>query len=73
MKGVLNIHEGVTIARPNGPLPGNVKTLAVSSSGYPCIMCYDENESLGRIVIDTGYTKLYKEFYRVTAGTGIYF
>jgi hypothetical protein len=56
---VLNIHEGVTIARPkSNQLPKNVKTIARSSSNQPCIMCYDDFKN-GRVVVDTGYTKLY--------------
>ena len=61
--GVLNIYEGFTIAKPKTPkLPILVKELARSSSGEPCIMCFDDQDN-GRIVIDTGYTKLFEENY----------
>jgi len=35
-------------------------------------MCYD-NSKYGRVIVDTGYTKLYKEFYRSKAATDRYF
>jgi hypothetical protein len=69
----LNIHEGETIARPKcQKLPNIVKEIARSSSNQPCIMCYDDLKN-GRVVLDTGYTKLYKEYYPNTAGTDRYF
>ena len=71
--GVLHIYEGETIARPKCDiLPKGVKTIARSSSDKPCIMCYDDLRN-GRIVVDTGFTKLYEECYRKTAGTSRYF
>jgi hypothetical protein len=61
--GVLCIHEGETIARPKcDKLPEKVSVIARSSSNQPCIMCYDDFKR-GRVVVDTGYTKLYKENY----------
>ncbi|CDW74655.1 UNKNOWN [Stylonychia lemnae] len=68
---VCSIHEGVTIARPKGMLPPSIKVVAKSSSDEPCIMCYD-NENLGRVVIDTGFTKLFQHNYKETAGTSYY-
>ena len=35
-------------------------------------MCYDDYRN-GRVVVDTGYTKLYEEHYTQTAGTDRYF
>jgi hypothetical protein len=61
--GVRKIHEGETIARPKcEKLPPKVQVIARSSSNQPCIMCYDDLKN-GRVVVDTGYTKLYKENY----------
>ncbi|CDW85859.1 UNKNOWN [Stylonychia lemnae] len=65
------IHEGVTIARPKGVLPPSIQVIAKSSSDKPCIMCYDD-QNFGRVVIDTGFTKLYQQFYKKTAGTSKY-
>jgi hypothetical protein len=71
--GVLKIHEGDTIARPKcNPLPKGVNEIARSSANQPCIMWFDDNKN-GRIVVDTGYTKLFRENYRLTAGTDRYF
>ena len=61
--GVLRIHEGETIARPKcDKLPEKVKVIARSSSNQPCIMCYDDFKT-GRVLVDTGYTKLFKQVY----------
>ena len=71
--GVLHIHEGETIAIPKcNKLPDKVQVIARSSTNQPCIMCYDDYRN-GRVVVDTGYTKLYEEHYTQTAGTDRYF
>jgi hypothetical protein len=71
--GVRFIHEGETIARPKcEKLPDKVQVIARSSSNQPCIMCYDDNKN-GRVVVDTGYTKLFEHCYTYTAGTDRYF
>jgi hypothetical protein len=61
--GVLKIHEGETLAYPKcEKLPPKVEVIARSSTNKPCIMCYDDLKN-GRVVVDTDYTKLYKEYY----------
>ena len=72
MTGVKNLYEGNTISHPNKiPLPSPIKVLATSSANHPNIMYVDETEISGRVVIDCGFTKLYKQLWD-TAGTARY-
>jgi hypothetical protein len=42
---------------------GKLKVAATSSNGNPVICYMDHCESGGRVVVDTGFTKLYPEFW----------
>jgi hypothetical protein len=44
---------------------------AINSNDEPMVLYAEESESHGRIIIDTGYTKLFPEYWD-TAGTNIY-
>jgi hypothetical protein len=58
--GINKLFEGITIAVPS-PATGSsydLKTLATSSHSHPCIL-YREDPHLGRVIVDTGFTKLY--------------
>ena len=68
--GINNLYEGITICRPTAT-PDPIKVLATSSANHPNIMYVDETKTSGRIIIDCGFTKLYKEFWD-TAGTARY-
>ena len=71
-KGVFKLYEGITISHPNiDSLPSPLKVLSTSSSGHPNIMCVEKNINSNRLLIDCGYTKLFKKFWD-TAGTGRY-
>jgi len=60
--GVNYLHEGDTICYPE-PL-GQLKVLATSSNGQPCIACLDREEGKhGRLLVDTGFTKLYSQYW----------
>eukprot|EP01089_Gocevia_fonbrunei_P012088 TRINITY_DN2765_c0_g1_i2.p1 TRINITY_DN2765_c0_g1~~TRINITY_DN2765_c0_g1_i2.p1 ORF type:complete len:377 (+),score=72.13 TRINITY_DN2765_c0_g1_i2:705-1835(+) len=59
--GVNYLHEGVTICYPE-PL-GKLNVLATSSNGKPCIACTERSENGGRIVVDTGFTKLFPAYW----------
>eukprot|EP01106_Pelomyxa_sp_JSP_P014818 TRINITY_DN4855_c0_g1_i1.p1 TRINITY_DN4855_c0_g1~~TRINITY_DN4855_c0_g1_i1.p1 ORF type:complete len:415 (-),score=64.15 TRINITY_DN4855_c0_g1_i1:181-1257(-) len=45
-------------------LVGKLKTLATSSNGWPVISCCESSESGGRVIVDTGYTKLFSSYWR---------
>ncbi|KAL6077099.1 N-acetylmuramoyl-L-alanine amidase [Balamuthia mandrillaris] len=66
------LYEGVTICYPE-PTGKNLKVLATSSDGHPCMLYADypdiENHQ-GRILLDCGFTKLYCHWD--TAGTARY-
>eukprot|EP01112_Ceratiomyxa_fruticulosa_P018350 TRINITY_DN5848_c0_g1_i1.p1 TRINITY_DN5848_c0_g1~~TRINITY_DN5848_c0_g1_i1.p1 ORF type:complete len:507 (-),score=124.58 TRINITY_DN5848_c0_g1_i1:161-1681(-) len=71
--GVVTLYEGVTISYPNALSVLNV--LATSTDGNPCILYGEQGPSklpdnCGRIVVDTGFTKLYYKWD--TAGTARY-
>ncbi|GIF23111.1 uncharacterized protein YegL [Actinoplanes tereljensis] len=67
-QGVNNLYEGITICTIH-PAPG-VTILGQSHDGQQCLGCYeDENR---RIVLDTGFTKLYPDRLHRSAGLGRY-
>jgi hypothetical protein len=68
--GIMNLYEGVTICYPNKK-PDPLKVVGTNSSGHPNVMCLDQDYSHGRMVVDCGFTKLFKEFWD-TAGTARY-
>jgi len=71
--GINNLYEGITICYPNQEC--KLTTLAMSTDGHPCICCCERGMSNisggGRIVVDTGFTKLYRRFW-ATAGQARY-
>lgn len=67
-QGVNNLYEGITICTIR-PTPG-VTILGQSHDGQLCLGCYD-NEGC-RIVLDTGFTKLYADRIHRSAGLGRY-
>jgi len=72
--GLTNLYEGITICHPTST-PNPLKILANSSSGHPAILYVDEEKSpticSGRVIIDCGWTKLFKQFWDTT-GTARY-
>ena len=67
-QGVNNLYEGITICTIH-PATG-VTILGQSHDGQLCLGCYeDENR---RIVLDTGFTKLYADRLHRSAGLGRY-
>ena len=70
MTGINTLYEGITICRPNR-VPFPLKVLATSSSNHPNIIYVDRTNTTGRVIIDCGFTKLFKEFWD-TAGTARY-
>ena len=71
-KGVYKLYEGVTISHPDtDTLPPPLQILSISSANHPNIMCIEANENFSRLLLDCGYTKLYKNLWD-TAGTGRY-
>lgn len=68
--GLNNLHEGLTIARPE-KTHADFKVFAHNSNDEPMILYADENENHGRIIIDTGFTKLFQSYW-TTAGTHQY-
>jgi len=71
--GINNLYEGITICYPGTDSKLNV--LATGSDGKPCILNCETGKSYyeggGRIVIDTGFTKLFREYW-ATAGQARY-
>lgn len=79
-QGIESLYEGVTISYPQQALPPEIKVFGRSSAGRPNIMYVDERPgkdsqgnpvTLGRIVIDCGFTKLFKDCWD-SAGTARY-
>ena len=68
--GLNNIHEGYTIAHPVNT-HADFKEFARNSNDEPLVLFAEENENHGRIIIDTGFTKLF-EAYWANAGTHQY-
>lgn len=67
-QGVNNLYEGITICTID-PVLG-VTILGMSHDGQRCIGCFEQNGQ--RVVLDTGFTKLYKGYYQKSAGLGRY-
>jgi len=71
--GINNLYEGVTICYPAQDSKLNV--LATGSDGKPCILNCEVGKSNyengGRVVVDTGFTKLFVEYW-ATAGQARY-
>jgi len=70
--GINQLYEGHTIAVPK-PVKGSaydLKVMATSSDNNPCILYRDGEKNAGRIIVDTGFTKLYLQW--TTAGQSRY-
>ena len=57
-----NLHEGITICHPEKIHP-DFKVIAHNSNNEPLVLIAEENENHGRIILDTGFTKLYNEYW----------
>ncbi|KAL6063483.1 CAZy families GT2 protein (Fragment), variant 3 [Balamuthia mandrillaris] len=66
--GLETLYEGCTICYPEAM--GKLVSLATSFDRHPALMYYKGEERKGRIVVDTGFTKLWTEWDR--AGTHRY-
>eukprot|EP01112_Ceratiomyxa_fruticulosa_P012216 TRINITY_DN3375_c0_g1_i10.p1 TRINITY_DN3375_c0_g1~~TRINITY_DN3375_c0_g1_i10.p1 ORF type:complete len:517 (+),score=118.81 TRINITY_DN3375_c0_g1_i10:274-1824(+) len=76
--GVVNLCEGYTICHPTNERDlGPFEVLGTGTDGHPCLLYAEQVPSgklppnCGRIVIDTGFTKLY-HMWEKTAGTSRY-
>lgn len=67
--GVNSLYEGITICTI-APAQ-HLTLLAQSHDGQMCMACYEQGDK--RIVLDTGFTKLYQGAFHKTAGTARYF
>jgi len=71
--GINNLFEGVTICYPN--VVSKLIPIAMSTDGNPCILCCERGNSNyedgGRIVVDSGWTKLYHSYW-ASAGQARY-
>lgn len=67
-QGVNNLYEGITICTLD-PKPG-LTILGRSHDGQNCLGCYERENR--RVVLDAGFTKLYREFFDKSAGLGRY-
>jgi hypothetical protein len=54
--GINYLYEGVTICYPQ--TDGKLTHLATSSDGHPCISFLESTPEHGRVLLDTGFTKL---------------
>eukprot|EP01132_Coremiostelium_polycephalum_P008234 gene8234-10120_t len=63
--GIVSLYEGRTVSYFSGTIPESMDVLAKSSAGNPIILCSNNKlaANCGRIVVDTGYTKLLDEFF----------
>jgi hypothetical protein len=68
-QGVNNLYEGITICTI-APAP-HLTILAQSHDGQMCMACYEQGNR--RIVLDTGFTKVYPGCFEKSAGTPRYF
>lgn len=55
--GINYLYEGITICYPQSD--GKLTHLATSSDNHPCISFLDSTEEHGRVLVDSGFTKLY--------------
>src|SRR5690348_13761448 len=75
--GVNYLYEGITICYPvkedGSELPKDhpLMTLATSSNGKPVICAMERSEKGGRVVVDSGFTKLFPQYWK-TAGQARY-
>ncbi len=67
-QGVNNLYEGVTICTI-APTDG-VTILGQSHDGQLCLGCFEQEDQ--RIVLDTGFTKLYSDLFHRSAGIARY-
>jgi len=58
--GINYLFEGITICYPAGD--GKLTHLATSSDGKACISFMDSTPEHGRVLVDTGFTKLYLQW-----------
>lgn len=56
--GINSLYEGITICYPY-PNNGYLTTLATGTDGQPCICKLDRCNYGGRVIVDTGHTKLF--------------
>jgi hypothetical protein len=68
--GLSQIHEGITISVV--PEKSPFKAIMWSSSNTIAIGYVDADKTRGRVVLDTGFTKLMPQFWNQTAGTSRY-
>jgi len=71
--GINHLYEGVTICYPNQE--SKLETIATSTDRNPCILMCEGGKSKfengGRIIVDSGWTKLY-QMYWASAGQARY-
>lgn len=68
-QGINQLYEGITISTIHPAQ--NLTILAQSHDGQNCMACFEKGKQ--RIVLDTGFTKLYADRFYRTAGTARYF
>jgi len=72
--GINNLYEGITISYPDNNT-NKLKVLATSSYSHPCLLCCERGQSNikegGRLIVDTGFTKLGKNYW-ASAGQARY-
>jgi len=69
--GIVNLHEGATICYPS-KVTSEMKVIGMSSNGHPCMFYTEPGLKAGPIVVDCGFTKLYTDYWKKTAGTERY-
>jgi uncharacterized protein YegL len=67
-QGVNNLYEGITICTIAEAT--DVTILGMSHDGQSCLGCFEQRGR--RIVLDTGFTKLYRSLFHKSAGLGRY-
>jgi hypothetical protein len=65
--GIENLYEGITIARVQAPPNTGITPIAISSSLFPVTSVLDDGTH--RLAIDGGFTRMYPQFWNVSAGT----
>jgi len=71
--GIQRLNEGITICYPDH-MPEGWSLVGTSSNGHPALLAKDAASvavGAGRVVVDTGFTKLMKDYW-TTAGTPRY-
>jgi hypothetical protein len=64
------LNEGVTICHPE-KIHNDFKIFSYNTNGEVLSLYSEKNNNHGRILVDCGFTKLYKEYWN-TAGTPSY-